>query len=254
VTQERWQELTGWPLTVAAAVFLVAYAWEVLGRLDGAAAGVADTVINVTWLLFLGDYITNLVLAERRGHWFVTHLFDFVVVALPVLRPLRLLRLVTLVSILQRRASSAFRGRVVLFAASTTALLLFVASLAVLDAERGAVDASITTFPQALWWSFVTITTVGYGDLFPVTGAGRLIAAGVMLSGIALIGVVTATLASWIVERVARHDDDADVRTRQHVRELTEEIRLLRAEFRDRHGATPPARADGTADDGGAPV
>jgi voltage-gated potassium channel len=182
VTQERWQELTGWPLTVAAAVFLVAYAWEVLGRLDGAAAGVADTVINVTWLLFLGDYITNLVLAERRGHWFVTHLFDFVVVALPVLRPLRLLRLVTLVSILQRRASSAFRGRVVLFAASTTALLLFVASLAVLDAERGAVGASITTFPQALWWSFVTITTVGYGDLFPVTGAGRLIAAGVMLS------------------------------------------------------------------------
>lgn len=234
--QKRWQELMEWPLTAAAGVFLLAYAWEVLGRLSGTGALVADAVINITWALFVVDYATNLFLAERRGHWFITHLFDFAVVALPVLRPLRLLRLVTLVAILQRRAGNAFRGRVILFAASSTALLLFVASLAMLDAERGAPGALITTFPKALWWAFVTITTVGYGDLYPVTGTGRFIAAGIMLGGIALIGVVTATLASYIVERVAQQDETADARTQEQVRELAKEIRQLRAELRRHDG------------------
>ncbi|ROP61475.1 potassium channel family protein [Curtobacterium sp. PhB115] len=234
--QKRWQELMEWPLTAAAGTFLIAYAWEVLGRLTGTGAFVADVVINLTWALFVVDYATNLVLAERRGHWFITHLFDFVVVALPVLRPLRLLRLVTLVAILQRRAGNAFRGRVILFAASSTALLLFVASLAMLDAERDASGALITTFPKSLWWAFVTITTVGYGDLYPVTGTGRFIAAGIMLGGIALIGVVTATLASYIVERVAQQDETADARTQEQMRDLADEIRQLRAELRGHDG------------------
>ena len=80
---------------------------------------------------------------------------------------------------------------------------MFVAALAVLDFERNAREASITTFGDALWWAFVTITTVGYGDYSPVTVEGRLVAVGLMLGGIALIGLVTASLASWIVERVA---------------------------------------------------
>jgi voltage-gated potassium channel len=247
VNQKRWQEITEWPLTVAAVLFLVAYAWEVLGHLTGAAGAIAEVVINTTWVLFVLDYLTNLLLAERRGRWFVTHLFDFIVVALPILRPLRLLRLVTLVSILQRHAGAAFRGRVVLFAASSTALLLFVASLAMLDAERGAPGALITTFPQALWWAFVTITTVGYGDLYPVTGTGRFIAAGIMLGGIALIGVVTATLASYIVERVTQQDETTDKRTQEQVRNLTDEIRQLREELRQ-YDTTRPRRSEhGTA-------
>jgi voltage-gated potassium channel len=247
VKQKRWQEITEWPLTVAAVVFLASYAWEVLGQLTGATAAIAEVLINTTWVLFVLDYLTNLLLAERRGRWFVTHLFDFIVVALPILRPLRLLRLVTLVSILQRRAGAAFRGRVILFAASSTALLLFVASLAMLDAERSAPGALITTFPQALWWAFVTITTVGYGDLFPVTGTGRFIAAGIMLGGIALIGVVTATLASYIVERVTQQDETTDKRTQEQVRELTDEIRQLREELRQHDTTRPPRSEHGTA-------
>jgi len=229
--QARWQRSMQWPLTTAALLFLVVYAWQVLADLTGPLRVASDIIINITWVLFFVDYIVTLALAENRRRWFITHLFDFVVVALPILRPLRLLRLVTLVSILQRRASSAFRGRVVIFAAASTALLVFVASLAELDAERDAPGSLIRTFPEALWWAFVTITTVGYGDYYPVTGVGRLIAAGVMLSGIALIGVVTATLASYIVERVSKQDDESDAATRQQVHELAEEIRQLRAEL-----------------------
>lgn len=228
---------------MAAVIFLIAYAWEVLGHLTGTAAALAETVITLTWALFVLDYLITLLLAERRGRWFITHLFDFIVVALPILRPLRLLRLVTLVSILQRRAGAAFRGRVILFAASSTALLLFVASLAMLDAERGSPGALITTFPQALWWAFVTITTVGYGDLYPVTETGRFIAAGIMLGGIALIGVVTATLASYIVERVTQHDEYSESRIHQQVRDLADEIRQLRAELRE-NTETAPLRSE----------
>lgn len=231
---------------MAAVIFLVAYAWEVLGHLTGTAAALAETVITLTWVLFVLDYLITLLLAERRGRWFITHLFDFIVVALPILRPLRLLRLVTLVSILQRRAGAAFRGRVILFAASSTALLLFVASLAMLDAERESPGALITTFPQALWWAFVTITTVGYGDLYPVTETGRFIAAGIMLGGIALIGVVTATLASYIVERVTQHDEYSESRIHEQVRDLTDEIRQLRAELRENTETAPLLSEIGT--------
>ncbi|MGO4689201.1 hypothetical protein [Glaciibacter sp. 2TAF33] len=97
----------------------------------------------------------------------------------------------TLLSVLQRTAGVAFRGRVVVYVAGASGLLVFVAALAVLDSERSA--------PQAF---------------SPVTDAGRLIAGGLMLGGIALLGVVTATLASWIVERVSQQEEDAQAATR----------------------------------------
>ena len=224
------------PLILAAVVFLAAYATEVLAELQGASRVVAETIINVTWLLFVADYVVTLLLAEHRWRWFYRHLFDFAVIVLPALRPLRLLRLVTLVRALQGVAGIAFRGRVVAYVATTTALLIFIASLAILDTERGAPNALITTFGDAVWWAFVTITTVGYGDLYPVTATGRLIAAGVMLGGIALIGVVTATLASWIVETVARRDAETQTATQREVAELSEEIRALRSELGRAHG------------------
>jgi voltage-gated potassium channel len=231
MTQQRWRHLTEWPLTVAAMLFLAAYATEVLAELEGPALTTMETIITATWMIFAVDYVVTLALAERRWRWFYHHLFDLAVIALPALRPLRLLRLVTLIRALQGIAGTAFRGRVVTYVVVTTALLIFIASLAILDAERDAPGSLITDFGGALWWAFVTITTVGYGDLYPVTATGRLIAAGVMLGGIALIGVVTATLASWIVENVAKHDEASERDTRREVSELADEVRALRSEL-----------------------
>jgi voltage-gated potassium channel len=109
------------------------------------------------------------------------------------------------------------------------------ASLAAYDAERGAPDATMTGYGDAVWWAFTTITTVGYGDQYPVTGPGRLVAVLLMLGGIALLGVVTAAVASWFVGRVAEaaqaQDDAADAVLLAQVRELAEEVRTLRAEL-----------------------
>ena len=70
------------------------------------------------------------------------------------------------------------------------------------EAERNSPDANIKTFGDGLWWAATTVTTVGYGDRFPTTPLGRLIAVVLMLVGIALLGVITATIATWFVGRL----------------------------------------------------
>nr|WP_240720829.1 potassium channel family protein [Pseudarthrobacter sp. NamE2] len=149
--------------------------------------------------------------------------------------PLRLLRLVTLLSVLHRTVGETLRGRVVTYVAGSAAMLIFVGALAVLDVEQAAPDAKIVTFGDALWWAITTITTVGYGDLFPVTPIGRLVAAALMMSGIAVLGVVTASIASWLVQRV---EDTAETvaeaveePVRTEVAELVAEIASLRREI-----------------------
>ena len=78
-----------------------------------------------------------------------------------------------------------------------------VAALAVLEAERKNPRANLQCFGDVLWWHATTVTTVGYGDRFPTTAEGRFVGVGPVVAGIALVGVVTAALASWFVEKVA---------------------------------------------------
>jgi voltage-gated potassium channel len=136
---------------------------------------------------------------------------------------------VTLLSVVNRSAASSLRGRVAIYVTGGAALTVFVAALAVLDAERRAPDGTIKTFADALWWAMTTVTTVGYGDRFPVTSSGRLVAVGLMIAGIALLGTVTATLASWFVEQIS----DTERETQSELRDLTAEVRALRAELRE---------------------
>ncbi len=93
--------------------------------------------------------------------------------------------------------------------------MIFVGSLAMLDRERADPEANIKTFGDSVWWAFTTVTTVGYGDHYPVTTLGRWIAVMMMLSGIALIGTVTATLATWLIDQIrieadATHSDESE--------------------------------------------
>src|SRR5947209_4462495 len=119
MTQERWRALSEWPLTVCALLFLVAYAWTVIADLQGAAAEAAEWTMWSIWLVFVVDYGVSLALAPRRWHWFFTHLLQFLVVVLPLLRPLRLLRLVTLWGVLQRATGQVVRGRVTVYVAGS---------------------------------------------------------------------------------------------------------------------------------------
>lgn len=231
MTESHWQKATELPLIAAAVLFLAAYSVDILAQPTGNWKEIAAAVMTLSWVAFTIDYLARLWLAPRRGRWFLVNIHEFAMVALPMFRPLRLLRLVTLAGVVQRSAGAALRGRVVTYTVAATALLIFVGSLAMLDAERHAPGAVITTLPDALWWSTATVTTVGYGDLSPVTGIGRLIAVGLMIAGIALLGVITATLASWLVQKVGDQDEANQVATRNQVAELTAQIQLLREEI-----------------------
>lgn len=228
--REHWERRVDVPLTVAAVAFLAAYGWPVLDPgIRGQAAGRACAwVIALTWLAFALDYAVRLLLSRRRLGFIARHPLDLAAVALPLLRPLRLLRLVTVLGVLNRHARGSLRGRVTIYVIGSTSLVLIVSSLAMLDTERGRSGANIETFGDSLWWSITTVTTVGYGDHFPVTTTGRFVAAGLMVAGIALIGVVTATFASWLIERVAEVEEESRAATRRDVRDLTDEVARLR--------------------------
>ncbi|MBO1754643.1 two pore domain potassium channel family protein [Allobranchiibius sp. CTAmp26] len=213
----------------AAVLFLSAYAVPIISpHVDRAVRHACWAVQWSCWALFAVDYVARLALSHQRGRWFVRHLLDLAVIALPMLRPLRLLRLVTLLHVFNRGATSTLRGRVVAYVVGGAVLLSFVAALAATDAERGHPGANINSFGDAWWWAISTMTTVGYGDRYPVTTEGRFVAIGLMISGIALLGTVTATLASWLSDRV-RSESDATT-------EILAELRELRAIVEKQNG------------------
>ena len=230
MTLHRWERITEWPLMAAAVAFLAAYAVPIIRpELPEAAAATCSWITWTTWAMFALDYLIRVVLADNRGHFITHHLLDLAVIALPLLRPLRLLRLATLLSVFNRHATTNLRGRVAIYVAGGSALLAFCGSLAVLDAERANPEANISSFGDAIWWAVTTMTTVGYGDRYPTTGTGRLDAAGLMLGGIAILGTVTATLASWLVQHVAAEEGETQdlhaevIRLRQEVAHLLTE-------------------------------
>lgn len=229
MTVERWDRLAYWPLLATAIAFIAVYSWQVIADVTGPAYLGVRIVMALSWLVFAGDYAVRLAIASPRGAWFRAHLFDLLVVVLPALRPLRLLRALTLVRALHRTAGTALRSRISIYGAGAAVILIWIAALAELEAERGAPHANIENFGDAVWWAFVTLTTVGYGDFYPVTPWGRTVAVLLMCGGVTVVGVVTATTASWLIERGAHGDDGDEPATRGQVRTLTEQVAALTA-------------------------
>jgi voltage-gated potassium channel len=230
VLSHRWERMSDWPLMIAAVVFLIAYAVPVLGPdLPSWLLGLCQWLSWITWGIFVIDFVVRLALADERLRYLVRHWYDVLVIVLPLLRPLRLLRLIPLLSVLNRRAQTRLRGRVAIYVAGGASLLAFCAALAVLDVERSDPDANISDFGDAIWWAVTTMTTVGYGDRYPVTSIGRAVGFGLMLGGIALLGTVTATLASWLVESVQAEKEQAED-LQAAVRRLEAKVELLATE------------------------
>lgn len=234
---DRWTRRTEYPLASLAVLFLAAYAWPILqSTLSHPLRQLCAVVVYVSWAMFAVDYVGRFALAGKKRTFVWHNLLDLASIALPVLRPLRLLRLVALIRILNRKATASLQGRVAIYVGSTVVLIVFVAALAVLDAERGKPHANINSFGDALWWSVTTVMTVGYGDRYPVTLAGRFVAVGLMLGGIALLGVVTASIASWLIGRVRDAEASAEARLNRHLEDLRAEIAELKTLVVGLHG------------------
>lgn len=230
--EESWERRTQWPLALVAITFLALYSVHVLCRHRGAEPTALLIVAWVSWSLYVADYIVRLALASNRRRWFLHHLFDLAIVALPLMGPLRLVRVVVVVGALEKAVGAALRGRILMYTITGVVLLIYVGSLATLAQERGHPGAMITSFGKAVWWAITTVTSVGYGDLYPVTVMGRVIAVSLMIGGISLVSVVTASLASWIVEIVSESQAGDQAVSAAVIDELRDEMRSLSADLR----------------------
>jgi voltage-gated potassium channel len=164
-------------------------------------------IINTVLLpIFLGDFIYRFVTAPDRWRYFWRNfgwadlLSSLPLTQVKILRFFRLWRVFRLlrefgVQRLWRELVASRARNALLSVAFLVLCVLEFGSLGVLLAERGAPDANITTAPDALWWVYVTITTVGYGDRYPVTNLGRLTGILVMTAGVGLFGTLSGFLA-----------------------------------------------------------
>ncbi|QNE78430.1 two pore domain potassium channel family protein [Streptomyces finlayi] len=203
-----WEKRTEFPLFMAALLFLAGYAVRVLAS-PGTEPwrGVALALVCVTWLLFLVDYAARLRLSGLGLRFVHAHWLDTVVLVLPLLRPLRVVRIYNAVRYRRDQPRLDLYARVMAYAGLSSLLIGFAGALAVYQQEHGAAGATIRTFGDAAWWVCATLTTVGYGDVSPVTPGGRAVAVLLMVCGLALLGAVTGSFSSWLLQVFSREDD-----------------------------------------------
>jgi voltage-gated potassium channel len=205
----QWERRTEVPLAVASMVYLAAYAVRILAHgLPGDWQDLCLAVLFAAWALFAVDYAVRWRLSGQRLRFVRTHWLDTLVLLLPLLRPLRVVKVYEAVQRRHGQPRLALHARVIVYAGLSTTLLGFAGALSVYQAEHTAPGATIKTFGDAVWWICATFATVGYGDVTPVTPLGRLIAVGMMAIGLALLGAVTGTFASWLLQVFAREDDE----------------------------------------------
>ncbi|WP_432147824.1 potassium channel family protein [Streptomyces sp. bgisy029] len=204
----RWEQRTEVPLFGASLLFLAGYAVRVLAPHHVQPwRDISLLLVWSTWLLFLADYAVRVRLSGLGTRFVRTHRLDTLVLLLPLLRPLRMVQVYQAVEQRYDRPRLNLYARVMTYAGMTAGLLGFSAALAVYHLEHRAPDASIRTFGDAVWWACATLTTVGYGDATPVTFWGRMVAAGLMACGLALLGAVTGSFSSWLIQVFTREDE-----------------------------------------------
>lgn len=197
---------------------VLAVAFVIVGLLLDAAEDVGEDArllaaidIGLT-IVFVAEFTTRLAAARSRRAYLRGHWIDAIALV-PSVRPFRLLRLLRLLRLV-RAFSGVFRAlsSIERFAAHRSLIALFVAWLGVAVisatafylAEIGE-NENVQSPIDALWWSIVTLTTVGYGDVFPVTPEGRLAGSALMIVGITLWAAITGTITSLLIAGRSAH-------------------------------------------------
>ena len=183
-----------------------------------------DTVI---WTIFVIEIVAKSAIAQDRLGFLRRNWLDIIVVIVPPFRPLRLLRLVLFGS---RAIRHSRRLANIDYLGVYAVGLILIGSTIVAAVEIGG-EGQIHQYSDALWWALVTVTTVGYGDVTPVTTAGRVVAGFLIVGGVGLFGALTANLASSFIRSSTRQSRAESQAETKAVEELASEIRELREEI-----------------------
>ena len=225
---DRIERMTELPLMILAFAMVPLLAAPLFWDLSPSSEAVAFALDMLIWALFATDLAVKVAVAPRRVKYVREHWLEVMVVLIPFARPLRILRIIVY-------GSRAYRGAVRLvhvdFLVVYAIGLVLLITTFVMSAERGH-NSELDSFPDALWWSIATVTTVGYGDVVPVTQVGRAFAYVLMIGGIGLFGALTANFASILVRR-------EDTRSAA-IASLVEEVRSMREELTRLREQRPP--------------
>ena len=192
-------------------LYLALYSIQVIAEPGQAVYMMLESGSVVIYVVFGIDLMARLFLAGKsllklegaiafiKSNW-----LSILAMTLPAFRSLRVLRVLLVLRGIAPYISSRAH-KVGLVIGITTPLVLFTAAVSVLEAERYVEGANITSFGDAIWWSIASVSTVGYGDRFPVSDGGRAIATLLLIVGIGLFASLTSLLASWVIK-----DKDTD--------------------------------------------
>ncbi|MFC1989391.1 potassium channel family protein [Chloroflexota bacterium] len=191
----RIERLTELPLLILAFIMIPLLVGPLLWKLSPSEEAVFLTLDWFIWAIFAIDLAIKLMVAPHRLAYLRKHWLEVLVVIIPFLRPLRILR----VFIFGSRAWVGTRRLVNVDFLLVYGIGLVIIAATVVASVEGGEGASIQSFPDALWWAMATITTVGYGDMVPISIVGRAMGYILMLGGIAFFSGITANLASFLV-------------------------------------------------------
>lgn len=240
----RFEDLTEWPLLLLALAMIPLLVVPLVADVSDATNTAIETSLWIIWAVFLVELSVRTYLAERRVEYLARHWYDVLIVAVPFLRPLRiirsarairLVRLVRVAPVAVRAWASAHailrhRGLQYVLLFGVIVILASAGVVMLFERDQGPID----DYGTALWWAITTMTTVGYGDVVPVTPEGKGVAVVLMLVGIAFFSWVTANVAAFLVEFGGGDDEEhRGVTTNDlmlKLESLENEIRQLRAE------------------------
>jgi voltage-gated potassium channel len=215
----RIERLTELPLLILAFVMIPLLVGTLLWELSPSEEALFLTLNWFIWVVFAIDLAIKLVVAPHRLAYLKRHWLEVLVVVVPFFRPLRILR----VFIFGSRAWVGTRRLVNVDFLLVYGIGLLIITATVVASVEGGEGASIQSFPDALWWAMATITTVGYGDMVPISIVGRAMGYILMLGGIAFFSGITANLASFLVR-------GRDSGREKALRDLVVEVEGLRGE------------------------
>ena len=188
-------------LTILALCFLVAYSYPAFNeKITDSTDRNLGIIQWVCWFAFALDLIYGIWKAESKKEFLKRHPLEIASVLLPFLRPLRLMRVISFGSLALQKVAIGRQFAITVKVAISALFISYIAAIQITISERSIEGSNIKTFSDGLWWAVTTVTTVGYGDRYPTTTEGRMLAVLLMITGISLVGVITASVAAWFVK------------------------------------------------------
>ena len=204
--KRAWNEI----LTFLALCFLVAFSYPAFkSDISASQQNYIDLVQWICWLAFALDLAFGIISAESKKSYLKHHPLEIASVLLPFLRPLRLMRVISFGGLAIQKVAIGRQFAITLKVVLTSIFVAYIAAVQITITERSVEGSNIKNFADGLWWATTTVTTVGYGDRYPTTSEGRFLAVLLMIVGISLIGVITASVAAWFV-KISNNEEKAN--------------------------------------------